>query len=212
MGSYLEVLKTANSLLKIDRVFVEDKESCKNVLSYCVKNNIEVVTLFKGQSIEKELFKGAELVIVASFGRIIKKQIIDSVNFIVNFHPGIIQNVRGRHPLPLAILFGHSMMGMTVHLIDSEEIDAGPILSQYRLPINYRQNYAYNDNKLKSLLVPMTKHILTEFIETGTLTSATWRPTNKYYPPLSIQQLKHIFKVKTLNSVKGSISQNENSY
>ena len=58
----------------------------------------------------------------------------------------------------------------------------------------------------------MTKHILTEFIETGTLTSATWRPTNKYYPPLSIQQLKHIFKVKTLNSVKGSISQNENSY
>lgn len=53
---------------------------------------------------------------------------------ILNIHPSLLPNFRGLHALKQALNANVQETGCTVHLV-TEELDAGPILAQTKLPI-----------------------------------------------------------------------------
>lgn len=76
-----------------------------------------------------------------------KKIIPDSVllnNTFVNTHPSLLPRYRGLHPLVWSMLSLEKEVGFSIHIM-TKEIDAGPILRQYKtltLNKNIRRNNA----------------------------------------------------------------------
>jgi len=76
---------------------------------------------------------GADLFVVASFGRIIPGRILNiPKKGVLNVHPSLLPKLRGASPIQSAILFGEKETGMTIMLMD-EKMDEGPILLQEEL-------------------------------------------------------------------------------
>jgi methionyl-tRNA formyltransferase len=55
--------------------------------------------------------------------------------YVYNLHLAPLPKLRGVHPSSWAILDGLTTMGVTIHLIESERIDAGPIVFQNLFPV-----------------------------------------------------------------------------
>jgi methionyl-tRNA formyltransferase len=76
-----------------------------------------------------------DLFIVASYGKIIPKHILDiPVQGTINIHPSILPKYRGATPLQSAILADDKNMGVTLMLMD-EKMDHGPILSVKKIEL-----------------------------------------------------------------------------
>ena len=74
--------------------------------------------------------KSFDLFIVASYGKIIPKSILDIPKFgTLNVHPSLLPKFRGPSPIQAFILSGEEKMGATIMLMD-EQVDHGQILSQ----------------------------------------------------------------------------------
>lgn len=73
------------------------------------------------------------LLIVASYGKIIPKSILDIPKFgTLNVHPSLLPKFRGPSPIQSFILSGEEKTGVTIMLMD-EQIDHGPILVKREL-------------------------------------------------------------------------------
>ena len=71
-----------------------------------------------------------DLFIVASYGKIIPKSILDIPKFgTLNVHPSLLPKFRGPSPIQSFILSGEEKTGVTIMLMD-EQVDHGQILSQ----------------------------------------------------------------------------------
>jgi methionyl-tRNA formyltransferase len=93
-------------------------------------NKIEVSQPEKlDERIVKKLRSGKyNLFIVASYGKIIPKEILDIPRYgALNVHPSLLPRHRGPSPVQSAILEGDKRTGVTIMLLD-EEMDHGPIL------------------------------------------------------------------------------------
>src|SRR3989344_8963453 len=74
--------------------------------------------------------KWLDLFIVASYGKIIPKSILDIPKFgTLNVHPSLLPKFRGPSPIQSFILSGEEKTGVTIMLMD-EQVDHGQILSQ----------------------------------------------------------------------------------
>lgn len=72
---------------------------------------------------------GADLFIVASYGKIIPRAILDIPTYgTLNVHPSLLPRLRGATPIQSAIL-GENETGVSIMLLD-EQMDHGPILAQ----------------------------------------------------------------------------------
>lgn len=77
----------------------------------------------------------ADLLIVANYGRILKKDEIEKPKYgAINIHPSLLPIYRGPSPVQAAILHADKVSGVTFIKMD-EHVDHGPILKQYRLTI-----------------------------------------------------------------------------
>jgi len=73
------------------------------------------------------------LFVVASYGKIIPKSILDIPKFgTLNVHPSLLPKFRGPSPIQSFILSGEEKTGVTIMLMD-EQVDHGPILAQHNL-------------------------------------------------------------------------------
>src|SRR3990167_542005 len=71
-----------------------------------------------------------DLFIVASYGKIIPKSILEYPKFgALNVHPSLLPKFRGPSPIQSFILSGEEKTGVTIMLMD-EQVDHGQILSQ----------------------------------------------------------------------------------
>lgn len=71
--------------------------------------------------------------LVASYGKIIPKSILDIPKFgTLNIHPSLLPKFRGSSPIQSFILSGEEKTGVTIMLMD-EQVDHGPILAQKNL-------------------------------------------------------------------------------
>ncbi|MCX6703923.1 MAG: methionyl-tRNA formyltransferase [Candidatus Woesebacteria bacterium] len=74
----------------------------------------------------------ADMGILASYGEIIKKDVIDLFpHGILVIHPSLLPKYRGASPIPAAITAGEAVTGVTIFKMD-EKVDHGPIISQFR--------------------------------------------------------------------------------
>lgn len=74
----------------------------------------------------------ADIGILASYGEIIRKDVIDLFpHGILVIHPSLLPKYRGASPIPAAIASGDEMTGVTIFKMD-EKVDHGPIVSQFK--------------------------------------------------------------------------------
>jgi len=76
-----------------------------------------------------------ELVIVADYGQLIPKNIIDYPLYkCLNVHGSLLPDLRGATPIPVAILRGYSETGVSIPIM-TPGLDDGPIVSSEVIPI-----------------------------------------------------------------------------
>jgi len=109
-----------------------------------------------------------DVIIVGSWGEILKKEIIDlpKVAFI-NCHPSLLPKHRGSNPYASVIRAGETKTGITFHLMN-EQIDAGDILLQAEVPISEIDTGETLKNKC-AYKVKETLKILLSRLEKGDL-------------------------------------------
>ncbi len=85
--------------------------------------------------IDKIASTKAKLAVLASYGKIIPRQIINLFPLgIINVHPSLLPRWRGPSPIEAAILNGDSKTGITLIKLD-EGVDTGPIYAQSELSL-----------------------------------------------------------------------------
>ncbi len=105
-----------------------------------LRNNLE----FSNQLKKLKL----DLAIVAAYGKIISKEILDiPVYGFINIHGSILPVYRGASPIQNAILNGDAETGITLIKLD-EEMDHGPILANSKLSITDDDTYESLSRKL----------------------------------------------------------------
>lgn len=111
-------------------------------------------------------FKDIDLAIVASYGKIIPKEMIDLPKLgTLNIHPSLLPKYRGPSPIQAAILNGDSETGVTIIKLD-EKLDHGPIVAQQKLTTyNLQLYYQELHDKLAWLGAELLIEILPDYLE-----------------------------------------------
>jgi len=126
----VEVLKNNFDL---SFVVTTEKFPTDPIPSYCIKSKVYhyVVIDFGNKNFINALKEAnADMAILASFGAIIPKEILNIFpKGIINIHPSLLPKYRGPTPVQAAILNGDKTTGITIIKLD-EKIDHGPILFQ----------------------------------------------------------------------------------
>jgi len=110
-----------------------------------------------------ELFQklNPEMVVVAAFGQILPKVIIDFPPLgCLNIHPSLLPKYRGAAPINWPIIRGETKTGVTIMLMD-EGMDSGDIILQNETTIDANEDYGQLHDRLAS----MGASLLTEAIE-----------------------------------------------
>jgi methionyl-tRNA formyltransferase len=80
-----------------------------------------------------------DLVIVAGFGKILAKDIIDLPKYgSLNIHPSLLPKYRGASPVPATILAGDKHTGVSIIKM-TEKMDAGPVVAQTKVKLSGRE-------------------------------------------------------------------------
>ena len=123
--------------------------------------------------IEKIKKINADLIIVAAYGQIIPKEILEIVDprlgrakfGALNIHPSLLPKYRGASPIQTAILNGDKETGITIILMD-EKMDHGPILGNSKFEIrNSKITYNELTNELADLGADLLIKTLPNWIE-----------------------------------------------
>jgi len=101
------------------------------------------------------------LIIVAAYGKIIPKEILDLPKFgALNVHPSLLPKYRGPSPIQTAILNGDEETGVTIILMD-EKIDHGPTIANSKFKI---QNSKLTGGSLSEELAKLGANLLVEIL------------------------------------------------
>jgi len=120
---------------------------------------IEATKLKDPKFLEK--ISNYDLFIVASYGKIIPKEVIDLPKYkVLNVHPSLLPKYRGPSPLQTQILNDEKEVGVTIMLID-EQVDHGAIISQKVVDIS---NWPISFEELQILLAREGSKLLAEIL------------------------------------------------
>jgi methionyl-tRNA formyltransferase len=116
-------------------------------------------------SIIREL--NPELIVVAAYGRILPKEILDFPELgCINVHSSLLPKYRGAAPIHWAILNGEEESGVTImHM--AEELDAGDIISQKKIMIDPDETVEVLHDRLAMLGAELLTETILE-IQKGT--------------------------------------------
>ena len=94
------------------------------------------VSLRRDEALSELRALGADLVVLADYGRLIPAALLDLPRHgALNLHPSLLPRHRGAAPVPAAILAGDVATGVTLMRMD-EGLDSGPILAQRAVPLD----------------------------------------------------------------------------
>ena len=115
------------------------KEMQQTPVKACaLKHNIEVfqpVKIKTPDAVEVLRGYGADLFVVAAFGQILSKEILDMPKYgCVNIHASLLPKYRGAAPIQWAILDGEKETGVTIMQMN-EGLDTGDMLTKVIVPI-----------------------------------------------------------------------------
>ncbi len=132
---------------------------------YCLDNNIKLFQFAKlnleGEQPLKEL--NADLFITASYGQIIKQNILDIPKFAtINVHTSLLPKYRGSAPVQYAILNGEKITGVTIMKTELG-LDTGDIYLQKQIEILDDDTTTSMFEKLSTLGVECLKEFFDNF-------------------------------------------------
>lgn len=108
--------------------------------------------------------ENCELGIVAQYGLIIPKKIIDSFpKGMINVHGSLLPKYRGASPIQAALVNGEKETGNTIMIMD-EKTDHGPILSQSKLAIGTDDTFTILAHKMAAEGVILLLNTLPEWL------------------------------------------------
>ena len=95
-----------------------------------------------------------------TFAYIIPKALLNLLpGGFINFHYGLLPQYRGANPVLAQMLNGETESGITIHVVD-ENIDTGPIVMQQKIPIDERDTFGIQLQKLGMLGASMVQPLL----------------------------------------------------
>jgi methionyl-tRNA formyltransferase len=105
--------------------------------------------------------------IVAGFNKILPESLIaNNAMGIINLHAGKLPQYRGGSPLNWQIINGESLIGVTIHQIDSG-IDTGPILASGCFPLGCDEGIKEAHQKANLLFLSLLKEVLPVLLVDG---------------------------------------------
>lgn len=131
------------------------------VKKWALENNIPTLEL-ESQKI-KEL--KPDLIIVAAYGEIVPKEILDIPEFgALNIHPSLLPKYRGASPIQATILNGDTETGVTIIKMD-EKMDHGDIVANSKFEIrNSKPTYEELSEKLADLGAELLISTLPDYV------------------------------------------------
>lgn len=136
------LLRLLEERYDIVSVIVPKEQRTKKIFDICAKYKINLYKFTSniGQ-LRKKVFKtNPDLIIIASFSKILPKEIINYPRCgAINIHPSELPKYRGAHPIQWAIIKGEPYIGITIHYVN-ETIDSGDILAQERVVLSNQDN------------------------------------------------------------------------
>ncbi|MEK7518080.1 MAG: methionyl-tRNA formyltransferase [Patescibacteria group bacterium] len=129
----IPIIEVLRKNFDLSFIVTTEKEPTDSVPSYCAENKIpflSVSNLSDPILNSKFLILNSQLGVLASFGAIIPKRILNAFpKGIINIHPSLLPKYRGPTPVQTSILNGDKTTGATIIKLD-EEVDHGPIIVQ----------------------------------------------------------------------------------
>ncbi|MCL1876498.1 methionyl-tRNA formyltransferase [Candidatus Saccharibacteria bacterium] len=107
------------------------------IIEAAERNNISIVFADQESDLDGTLRKfGAEIGVLASFGKIVRQSTIDAFpRGIVNIHPSLLPKYRGSTPIETAILNGDNETGVSLMQLVAK-MDAGGVFAAGKIALN----------------------------------------------------------------------------
>ena len=102
------------------------------------------------ESIATILALAPELVVLADYGQIVPRPLLEVRHGALNLHPSLLPRHRGATPIAAAILAGDSETGVTLIRMD-EGLDTGPIVAQRPVPLTGTETAAELERALETI-------------------------------------------------------------
>jgi methionyl-tRNA formyltransferase len=119
-----------------------------------------------------------DVVIVMNFDQILRDDFIHSARYgVINIHPSLLPSLRGPCPVFWALIEGRREVGVTVHIIENAEIDAGPIVAQLVINADTQQSVGELMSELFLAGAGLIKNVTDRLVE-------GWRPGNRERAPV----------------------------
>ena len=109
---------------------------------------------------EQILALGADLVVLADYGRIVPEALLDFQHGALNLHPSLLPRHRGASPIPATILAGDLETGVSIIRMD-RGVDTGPVVAVERVKLTGHETAP----ELESLLATLAADLLARTVE-----------------------------------------------
>jgi methionyl-tRNA formyltransferase len=135
---------------------------------------------WNNETIEQLQQLSPDLCVVAAYGKIIPKAILDIPRFgAINIHPSLLPQYRGPSPIQTALLNGDPESGVTIIQMD-EKMDHGPILAQKKIPLTPADTFASLHHSMFQEAADLLPEVI-EGISSGTITPVPQDDTKATY-------------------------------
>lgn len=151
-------------------------------------NRLGIPVMFDGEGERTILHLRPDLVLTATYHRILTGNIIASAPHAMNIHPSLLPSYRGPSPIFWTIRNGEATTGVTVHKL-SADVDAGDILLQLSLEVTPLETQGTLRHRLAILAATAAVETISR-ISKGGLLEAIPQNTNgaSYYPRFAAEQ------------------------
>lgn len=106
-----------------------------------------------------------DLIIVASYGKIIPQKVLDIPKFgALNVHPSLLPKYRGATPIQSAILHGDTSTGLSIIKMDAQ-MDHGPLIYQEEVPLSKSDTFQSLAISLFGKSAEILQKVIPDFIE-----------------------------------------------
>lgn len=145
------------------------------------------VSLRTPEAFEKLASWAPDLIVVAAFGQILKKNVLDlPPHGCINVHASLLPRWRGASPINAAILHGDRESGITIMKMN-EGLDTGPILAARSVPIPEDMNAGLLSDSLAKIGGELLTDILPDYLA-GNLPLQAQDETKATYAPMLSKQ------------------------
>ncbi len=132
-----------------------------------------------------------DVIVVAAFGQILSKVILDLPKFgCINVHASLLPKYRGSAPIQWSIIEGEEKTGITIMHMD-EGIDTGDMISKKEITLSPKETFGSLHDKLAEAAGPLLIQALAD-IEAGRAARTKQGDSNSIYARILDKSLGHI--------------------